>query len=401
MPFFAYRGPILRADRDGARAILFAGRRVVVDVSLGASVPTKSKDDEARSGMPDLAGTFEIGPNLVVELWQASNRKLKVELRMPVREAITLERSPRAIGLTFSPNLNLDISGLPGKGNLGLLAGPLFARPALPPVLLRRRPGVRDREPARLRGPGRLRRLARHHGLLAPLRQRLARRVRSLRRSARRGICPEPARAQGNHRHCGLRHLMDLRDFEPARTDRRLSGEAAQAPALRHRVFFACVIVQLGAMSLVWACSRRCSRCCCRARIAGRLGRPAVSFIYRCCWASAERLGLMRDRFERARRPARRARRPDRRRQPSDHARCAARRRPAAARRVRHEGRADAQHLPRRRRAPGALHQERRRPRHGARRRADPARRQPAGALPGRNAHGRRADQRLQARASR
>jgi len=45
---------------------------------------------------------------------------------MPVREAITLERSPSAIGLTFSPNLNLDVR-LPGKGNLGLLAGPLFA----------------------------------------------------------------------------------------------------------------------------------------------------------------------------------------------------------------------------------------------------------------------------------
>jgi outer membrane scaffolding protein for murein synthesis (MipA/OmpV family) len=127
LPFFVYRGPFLRADRDGARAILFSGHRVVVDVSLGASVPTKSKDEGARSGMPNLAGTFEIGPNLVVELWQASDRKMKVELRMPVREAITLERSPRAIGLTFSPNLNLDISGLPGKGNLGLLAGPLFA----------------------------------------------------------------------------------------------------------------------------------------------------------------------------------------------------------------------------------------------------------------------------------
>jgi len=126
LPFFVYRGPLLRADRDGARAILFSGQRVVVDVSLGASVPTKSKDEGARSGMPDLAGTFEIGPNLVVELWQASDRRTKVELRMPVREAITLERSPRAIGLTFSPNLNLDIGGLPGKGNLGFLAGPLF-----------------------------------------------------------------------------------------------------------------------------------------------------------------------------------------------------------------------------------------------------------------------------------
>jgi MipA family protein len=127
LPFFAYRGPILRADRDGARAVLFEGRRFTVDVSLGASVPTKSKNDEARAGMPDLAGTFEIGPNLVTEIWQSSGRKLKLELRLPLREAITLERSPRAIGLTFSPNLNLDISGLPGKGNLGLLAGPLFA----------------------------------------------------------------------------------------------------------------------------------------------------------------------------------------------------------------------------------------------------------------------------------
>jgi len=126
VPFFAYRGPILRADRDGARAVLFEGRRIAVDVSLGASVPTKSKDDEARTGMPDLAGTFEIGPNLIAELWQSSDRTLRLELRLPVREAITLQRSPRAIGLTFSPNLNLDVS-LPGKGNLGLLAGPLFA----------------------------------------------------------------------------------------------------------------------------------------------------------------------------------------------------------------------------------------------------------------------------------
>jgi MipA family protein len=127
VPFFAYRGPILRADRDGARAVLFEGSRFTVDVSFGASVPTKSKDDEARLGMPDLAGTFEIGPSLVAQIWQSSDRTLKLQLRMPVREAITLERSPRAIGLTFSPNLNLDIGGLPGKGNLGLLAGPLFA----------------------------------------------------------------------------------------------------------------------------------------------------------------------------------------------------------------------------------------------------------------------------------
>jgi outer membrane scaffolding protein for murein synthesis (MipA/OmpV family) len=127
LPFVAYRGRFLRADRDGARAIFFAGKRVVVDLSLSASVPSRSKDNVARQGMPDLKGTFEIGPNLDVELWESGDRQMKLDLRLPVREAITLERSPRAIGVTFSPNLNLDIRRFAGGWNLGLLAGPLFA----------------------------------------------------------------------------------------------------------------------------------------------------------------------------------------------------------------------------------------------------------------------------------
>ncbi len=127
LPFVAYRGRFLRADRDGARAILFAGRRIVVDLSLSASVPSKSNDNDARRGMPDLKGTFEIGPNLNVELWESGDKQFKLDLRLPVREAITLERSPKTIGVTFSPNLNLDIRRFAGSWNLGLLAGPLFA----------------------------------------------------------------------------------------------------------------------------------------------------------------------------------------------------------------------------------------------------------------------------------
>ncbi|MGZ5185124.1 MAG: MipA/OmpV family protein [Caldimonas sp.] len=127
LPFVAYRGRFFRADRDGARAILFAGRRIVVDVSLSASVPTRSNHSDARQGMPDLPGTFEIGPNLNVELWQSDDRRFKLDLRLPVREAVTLETPPRAIGLTFSPNLNLDVRRFAGAWNLGMLAGPLYA----------------------------------------------------------------------------------------------------------------------------------------------------------------------------------------------------------------------------------------------------------------------------------
>jgi len=127
LPFVAYRGRFLRADRDGARAIIFAGRRIELDVSVSASVPSDSKDNRARRGMPDLAGTFEIGPNMNVELWQSADRRFKLDLRLPVRQAITLERSPEAIGVTFAPNLNLDIRNFAGRWNLGLLGGPVYA----------------------------------------------------------------------------------------------------------------------------------------------------------------------------------------------------------------------------------------------------------------------------------
>jgi outer membrane protein len=127
LPFVAYRGTFLRADRDGARAILFAGRRIEVDVSLSASTPSRSKDNEARRGMPDLDGTFEIGPNVNVELWQSTDRRFKLDLRLPVRQAVTLSGDPQAVGVTFSPNVNLDIRNLAGRWNVGLLGGPLYA----------------------------------------------------------------------------------------------------------------------------------------------------------------------------------------------------------------------------------------------------------------------------------
>ena len=88
---------------------------------------------------------------------------------------------------------------------------------------------------------------------------------------------------------------MDLRDFEPARADRRLSGAAASSspPPLRHRLLFACVIAQLGVTSLVWNLLAPLVGMVVPRAAAGRLGRAGVSRIYRMCWASAERLGLM------------------------------------------------------------------------------------------------------------
>ncbi len=127
VPFFIYRGTWLKADREGTRALLVNTDRIKLDVSLGASPPTRTSDNNARAGMPNLPGTFEIGPDLNITLAAQAQNRWKLDLRLPVRAAVTLERDPRFIGTTFSPNLNLDLNDLGGGWRLGLLTGPLFA----------------------------------------------------------------------------------------------------------------------------------------------------------------------------------------------------------------------------------------------------------------------------------
>ena len=127
LPYIVYRGTWLKADRDGARALLFDSQRIKIDVSVAASTPTRSSDNDAREGMPNLKGTFEIGPNLNVTLASSLKDRWKLDLRLPVRGAVSVERSPKFVGTTFSPNLNLDVGGLGGGWNFGALTGPVFA----------------------------------------------------------------------------------------------------------------------------------------------------------------------------------------------------------------------------------------------------------------------------------
>ena len=129
VPYLRYRGRFLRADRDGARGVLLERSWLTVNVSAGAAVPVRSRDDAARSGMPNLAATVEIGPALDFHLWRSAAGNMAVDLRVPARLALTVGSRPRSLGWFMAPNLNLDIrhpAGLQGW-NLGLLAGPLYA----------------------------------------------------------------------------------------------------------------------------------------------------------------------------------------------------------------------------------------------------------------------------------
>ena len=126
-PYLVYRGTFLKADRNGIRGTFFGSDRIELNVSLGASLPVNSDDNPARQGMPDLQPTVEIGPSLDFNLWRTADRRYKLDLRLPVRTAVTVKEGMDDIGWVFSPRLNLDISDVAGLAgwNMGLLAGPM------------------------------------------------------------------------------------------------------------------------------------------------------------------------------------------------------------------------------------------------------------------------------------
>lgn len=88
---------------------------------------------------------------------------------------------------------------------------------------------------------------------------------------------------------------MDLRGIESARRGGRLTG-ADRLPALGllRRLLFALVIAQLGLVSLVWNLAAPLLSPFMSRRKRERVGRAAISAIYRWGWATAERLGMMR-----------------------------------------------------------------------------------------------------------
>ena len=127
VPYIVYNGEFLKADRDGVRGTLLNQDRLEINVSFTLTTPVRN--DRARSGMPDLRSTVELGPSFDFHLLRSEEGRIKLDLRMPVRAVTTVEILPTLVGWTFSPRLNLDLRdpfGLPGW-NLGLLAGPLFA----------------------------------------------------------------------------------------------------------------------------------------------------------------------------------------------------------------------------------------------------------------------------------
>lgn len=128
VPYFVYHGDIFMADRHGLRGVLFGSDRLVFNLSVGASLPVDSSKSREREGMPNLRPTVEVGPSLDLTLWRASDRRAKVDLRLPLRGAVSVESKPRFVGAQFFPHASLDVSDVAGLAgwNFGVLAGPVY-----------------------------------------------------------------------------------------------------------------------------------------------------------------------------------------------------------------------------------------------------------------------------------
>jgi len=98
LPYIAYRGKFFRSNYEGVRGQLGSNRYFELKLSLDATTPASSHDSDARSGMPDLQPTFDIGPELDGHIWRSANRRWRFDVELPIRRAITLTGHPSAIG---------------------------------------------------------------------------------------------------------------------------------------------------------------------------------------------------------------------------------------------------------------------------------------------------------------
>ncbi len=117
-------------DRQGMRGIFFASERVELNLSLNATPPVDSEENRARTGMPHLDPTLELGPRLDLRLATDPARSWALELRIPARAAIATDFShTKGIGYVLSPHLSLTARPMLGgeRWNLGLQAGPIYA----------------------------------------------------------------------------------------------------------------------------------------------------------------------------------------------------------------------------------------------------------------------------------
>ena len=130
LPYFIYRGEVLRADQSGIGARLLNTDAVELDVGFALSLPARSDDVPARSGMSDLGTLIEFGPRLKLKLGNPSPRSA-LRLEVPLRAVLEVRGGVRQQGWAFEPRLVYETSDALGLWNMNANLGLVWADTSL------------------------------------------------------------------------------------------------------------------------------------------------------------------------------------------------------------------------------------------------------------------------------
>ncbi len=128
-PYIVYRGDVVKADREGARAQLFSVGDTHLDLGLGFANPVSSDRSRLRDGMPDIPGMIDIGPALESTLYRSQADHIHVKFRLPVGYGIKFGEQRGGSGWQASPRLSVEVRNVLGQAgwNWMLMGGPVYA----------------------------------------------------------------------------------------------------------------------------------------------------------------------------------------------------------------------------------------------------------------------------------
>lgn len=131
VPYAVYRGDKLRIGEGGVSAMAFENSRFSLDFSVAGSVNANS-DNELREGLPEIDYMFELGPQLVVTMYDSINNdgtRSELTFSTQLRAAFSTDFSGvDSRGGVLTTVLEWERSGYMG-GRLGVFAeiGPKWA----------------------------------------------------------------------------------------------------------------------------------------------------------------------------------------------------------------------------------------------------------------------------------
>jgi outer membrane protein len=89
IPYFVYRGKVLRSGRDGVKGLFYRGDHLQTDFAVSGSPPA-ARDNRAREGMPALGAMAEIGPALKYSFWDSRDPD-SLAMRGAIRAAFSFD----------------------------------------------------------------------------------------------------------------------------------------------------------------------------------------------------------------------------------------------------------------------------------------------------------------------